>query len=192
MSAAPRRPGPGEPVTDAGPAAELVEQLIEIVSSAKSMPLSSSALISRDEVLDLLDELRSTLPDELHRARQLLRERDEVLAGAEAEGEEILAEARLQAERMVQRTEIARQAESHRAHLMHDAEAEARRMRYEAEEFVDQKLAAFEIVLDRTMNLVRTGRERLAAVPPKDGDPEPAGAPAELSLGDDFFDQDHR
>jgi hypothetical protein len=78
--------------------------------------------------------------------------------------------------------------------IVEDAEAEGRQMRHEAEDYVDQKLAGFEIVLDRTIKTVRTGRERLAAVPSPQEQPgdEPQG-----ELGDDswlsgggLFDQD--
>jgi hypothetical protein len=95
---------------------------------------------------------------------------------------------------MVQRTEIVRQAEHRAVRIVEDAEAEARQMRHEAEDYVDQKLAGFEIVLDRTLKTVRAGRERLASVPPPQ--PQP-GEEALGELGDDawlsgegFFDQD--
>ena len=66
---------------------------------------------------------------------------------------------------MVQRTEIVRQAEHRAVRIVEDAEADGRQMRHEAEDYVDQKLAGFEIVLDRTLKTVRAGRERLASVP---------------------------
>jgi hypothetical protein len=95
---------------------------------------------------------------------------------------------------MVQRTEIVRQAEHRAVRIVEDAEAEARQMRHEAEDYVDQKLAGFEIVLDRTLKTVRAGRERLASVPPPQ--PQPGDQTTD-ELGDDawlagegFFDQD--
>jgi hypothetical protein len=96
---------------------------------------------------------------------------------------------------MVQRTEIVRQAEHRAVRIIEDAEAEARQMRHEAEDYVDQKLAGFEIVLDRTLKTVRAGRERLASVPPPP--PPKPGDEAQGELGDEawlsgegFFDQD--
>jgi hypothetical protein len=94
---------------------------------------------------------------------------------------------------MVQRTEIVRQAEHRAVRLVEDAEAEGRRLRHEAEDYIDQKLAGFEIVLDRTMKTVRSGRERLAAVPedPQD-DTEQDGFGSLDGEGDPdgLFDQD--
>jgi vacuolar-type H+-ATPase subunit H len=176
----------------------LLDELIDIVATAKSVPLSSSVMITRDEVLELLEAAREELPDELRRARHLLRDREDVLATARREAGEIIEDARVQAERMVQRTEIVRQAEHRGIRIVEDAEAESRRLRHEAEDYVDQKLAGFEIVLDRTMKTVRGGRERLAAVPadPYGADDEEggyfAGEPggAEDPAAEDLFDQD--
>jgi vacuolar-type H+-ATPase subunit H len=143
----------------------VLDELIDIVSTAKSVPLSSSVMVARDEVLELLEAARDEFPEELRRARRLLKDREDVLASARREAGEIIEDARVHAERMVQRTEIVRQAEHRAVRLVEDAEAEGRRLRHEAEDYIDQKLAGFEIVLDRTMKTVRSGRERLAAVP---------------------------
>jgi hypothetical protein len=179
---------------DGGNVEDLVDELIEIVTSAKSMPLSSSAIVTRDEVLDLLEAIRDDLPEELRRARRMLKDHEELLAAARREAADIVGDARVQAERMVQRTEIVRQAEHRAVRIVEDAEAAARQMRHEAEDYVDQKLAGFEIVLDRTIKTVRTGRERLASVPapqPQPGD-EPQGEPGDDAwlAGEGFFDQD--
>ncbi len=151
----------------------LLDELIDIVATAKSVPLSASVMISRDEVMELLEAAREELPDELRRAKRLLKDREEVIASARRESSEILDDARVQAERMVQRTEIVRQAEYRAVRIVEDAESESRRLKYEAEDYVDQRLAGFEIVLDRTMKTVRAGRERLAAVP---ADPDDASS----------------
>ena len=100
----------------------------------------------------------------MRQARWLLRERDEFLAErASARPTTLLEEVRAQAERMVQRTEIVRQANQVAQRILDDAREEARRLRHEAEDFCDQKLAGFEIVLDRTMKTVQSGREKLQA-----------------------------
>jgi ElaB/YqjD/DUF883 family membrane-anchored ribosome-binding protein len=187
-------PEAGTRASEPGSVEELVEELIEIITTAKSMPLSSSAIVTRDEVLDLLEAIRDELPEELRRARRMLRDHEELLATARREAADIVGDARVQAERMVQRTEIVRQAEHRAVRIVEDAEAAARQMRHEAEDYVDQKLAGFEIVLDRTIKTVRTGRERLASIPapqPQAGD-EPEGEPDddEWLAGEGFFDQD--
>ena len=105
------------------------------------------------------------MPDELRQARWLLKEREEFLAEKEREADALLEEVRVQAERMVQRTEIVRQANHVAQRILDDANEEARRLRHEAEDYADQKLASFEIVLDRTMKTVQAGREKLQVTP---------------------------
>jgi cell division septum initiation protein DivIVA len=172
----------------------LVRRVIDIVASAKSMPLSASVLISRDEVLELLEEAAERLPDELRRARWMLREREEFLEKTRRESERILESARVQAERMVQRTEIARQAEHEAERILEAARDESSRLRHEAEDFCDQKLAAFEIVLERTAKLVHSGRAKLQMTPSpppeasRADDEEGGEVPAPAEEG--FFDQD--
>jgi hypothetical protein len=139
----------------------LLRRLHDLVSSARPMPLSTSVMVNRDEVLDLLDETIERLPDELRAARWLLKERDEFLAKVRREGDEILDQARARAERMVQRTEVVKASEARARKIVDLADAEARRLRNECEDFCDQKLGSFEIVLERTMKMVGAGRAKL-------------------------------
>lgn len=181
----------GEPPDDDDVDVESVlDELVSIVEKAKSMPLSSSAIISRDEVLELLGLARSALPAELQRARRILLDREEIRARAEREAAELLDEARAQAAHMVQRTEVVRQARHQAERLVEDAEAEGRKIRHEADDYVDRKLAAFEIVLDRTMRTVQAGRERLMVLPVDDEPEEGLALPDAGRPDDGFFDQD--
>ena len=143
----------------------LVRRVIEVVSNAKSVPLSSSVMITKDEVLELLEDALERLPDELRAARWLLKEREEFLAKVRREGDDILEQARARAERMVQRTEVVKAAEGRARQIVDRAEDQARRMRLECEDFCDQKLASFEIVLERTQKLVAAGRTKLQGNP---------------------------
>ena len=170
----------------------LVRQALDAITTARTMPLSSSVLVARDEVADLLLRALDKLPDELRQARWLLRERDEFIAQRKREAESLLEDVRAQAERMVQRTEIVRQANQVAQRILDDAREEARRLRHEAEDFCDQKLASFEIVLDRTLKTVQAGREKLQATPPP---PPPAAEDLGSAGGGEassgaFFDQD--
>jgi vacuolar-type H+-ATPase subunit H len=168
---------------------ELLGEITETIERAKSMPLSSSAIIGRDEVLELLGAAQQALPDELARARRVLQDHEALRATAQREAAQLLDEARAQAAHLVQRTEIVRQARHEAERLVAEADAESRRIRHEAEDYVDRKLAAFEIVLDRTIRTVQAGRERLTSPPTSVG--------IEPVLDDDdadggLFDQDIR
>jgi vacuolar-type H+-ATPase subunit H len=180
-----------------GPDAEsLLRRVIEIIEGTRTLPLSSSVkLDNKDEVLELLDEACQRMPEEIRKARWMLREREEFLARTHREADEILEAARLRAEQMVQRTEIVRQAEHTARRAVDNARDEARRLRMEAEDYCDQKLAAFEIVLERTIKTVAAGRQKLSVTPlPVDGGPSPLGAAGTdddvTGSEDAFFDQD--
>ncbi|MGD9798225.1 MAG: hypothetical protein AB7H43_04900 [Acidimicrobiia bacterium] len=166
----------------------LLRRVTDMIANARPMPLSASVMINRDEVLGLVGEALARLPEELRSARYLLKEREEYLAKARREGEEIVDAARLQAERMVERTEVAREAKRIARQLVDAAEERSRRLQHEAEDFCDQKLAQFEIVLDRTMRTVQAGRSRLQTVTL--GEEPPADDVTEAGVGAGFFDQD--
>jgi vacuolar-type H+-ATPase subunit H len=173
----------------------LVRRVIEIIDGTRALPLSSSVkLDNKEEVLELLEDAVQRLPEETRHARWMLKERDEYLAKMQREGDDIVTAARMQAERMVQRTEIVRQAQTSARNIVEEARDEARRLRLEAEDYCDQKLAAFEVVLDRTIKTVSAGREKLSVTPPPimDGpDTRVAGVdPEDFLAGDEFFDQD--
>jgi cell division septum initiation protein DivIVA len=150
----------------------LLETLREVLETARSMPLSNAAIVNRDEVLELVDDALDQLPEELRQARWLLKEREEFLTRARHEAEEITTAARSRAEAMVQRTEVVRESQRLARGIVDRAEAEARQIRNEAEDYVDAKLAGFEVTLERTLATVQKGRRRLQAIAPDNLAPE--------------------
>lgn len=182
-----------------GPDAEaMIRRVIDIIESTRTLPLSSSVkLDNREEVLELLEDALARLPQDLRQARWMLKEREEYLGKMQREGEDILQAARQRAERMVQRTEIVREANHTARDIIEAARDEARRLRLESEDYADQKLAAFEIVLERTLKTVAAGRQKLAATPVAPASERSNGTVAGAGSSDDtivateaFFDQD--
>src|ERR1700736_2644285 len=186
-----------EPRSETPDTETLLRRVIEIMGNTRSIPLSSSVrLDNKDEVLELLEDACQRLPEELKQARWMLKERQEYLDKTQREAHHILEAARIRAERMVQRTEIVREAQHTARRTVEDARDEARRLRHEAEDYCDQKLASFEIVLERTIKTVHAGREKLSVTPPPPIE-GPDTAIAGIEAGDDdlsgeegFFDQD--
>jgi vacuolar-type H+-ATPase subunit H len=140
---------------------ERIDELQVLVEEAKSVPLSTSAVINRDEFLELLAQLKQEVPDEIRQARWMARDRDELLARARNEAERIVAEAREQRDRLLSRTEIVHAAEREAQRILERAREEGGKLRLEAEDYIDQKLAAFEILLNKTLATVARGREQL-------------------------------
>jgi vacuolar-type H+-ATPase subunit H len=182
-----------EPDLDAAGANDtetLLRRVADMIANARPMPLSASVMINRDEVLELLEEAMGRLPDDLRQSRWLLKEREEFLAKAQREADDMLDEARNHAQRMVQRTEVVRAAQQTARRTIERANEEARRLRLEAEDFCDQKLAQFEIVLDRTIKIVQAGRVRLQGLEGGQQSPEQTPVVDETGEGGQLFDQD--
>ena len=145
-----------------------IQQIEELVQEAKSMPLSSSVLVNREEVLELLDAARNELPEEVKQARWVVKDREELLAKARRDAEAVVARAYEERARLVSDQEVVRAADEEAQRIVGDARDQARQIRLEAEDYVDAKLAQYEIALDRTrtdlersMEQVQRGRERL-------------------------------
>jgi cell division septum initiation protein DivIVA len=166
--------------------ADLLDQLHEILENARKLPMSASVSINREEFGAILDEAIAALPEEIREARWLLKERDQVLERAKHEGQRLLEAARVRAERMVEKNELVREARRTAEEIIDDADRQGAAIRHEAEDYVDRKLAAFQVVLDRTMQQVEKGRERLQV------NTTPAGPIVGDAAEDEhaFFDQD--
>ena len=173
-----------------GPGAEaLIRRAVGIISSARPMPLSTSVMISRDEIVELLEEAVDGLPEECREARWVLRERDEVLAKARSDADLIIEEARARVAQMVQKTEVARAAEHKARQVVETAETQARRRRNEVDDYCDQRLEQFDAALERIHQTVNAAREKLRPLPPPEP-MEPAPTEQTPDAGAAFFDQD--
>ena len=140
-----------------------LRHLEEIIVHAKQMPLSSSALVQREEVLAIIQDALNNLPDEIRQARWALRDREELMAAEQQKAEQLMDKVRAEAARMVDKTEIVRQSRIQADKIIADAQAAARKMINESDDFIDGKLGGFEIVLDRLLRTVQSGRERMAS-----------------------------
>ena len=138
-----------------------LQQLEEMVREAKSMPLSSSALLNRDEVLEMLQEMQETLPEEIKQARWIVKERQEMLAEAKREAERIVKEAREQQARLISDEEVTKQAERAADEIVEDARTREREIRLGAEDYADAILSTLEVNLQKFLPAVQRGRDRL-------------------------------
>ena len=140
---------------------ELIDKLDELVRNAKHVPLSREVRLDKEELSDLLEEMRATIPEELKEARWIVKERSEMLAAAEREAERILGEAQERQTQLVVEHELTAQAELAREEIIDDAHAEEREIRLGAEDYADEILGTFELNLSKFIAAVQRGRERL-------------------------------
>jgi len=139
----------------------LIDKLDDLVHNAKAVPLTDQVRIDREEIYDILDQMRATIPEEIKQARWIVKERQEMLAEAKREVDRLLAEAREQAVREASQTEIVKIAERQADEIVDDARRSAREMKLEMEDWADNQLASLEVNLERFLTAVRRGRERL-------------------------------
>ena len=157
-----------------------IQRLEDLVRDAKSMPLSSSALLNREEVLELIEELKVAVPEEIKQARWVVKDREELLSKARRDSENMVDQAREEQLRLASHEAVVQRANEEAERLLLEANDDARRLRLEAEDYVDAKLAQLEAALQKiledmissnaslskTIDQVVAGREKLRGVTP--------------------------
>jgi F0F1-type ATP synthase membrane subunit b/b' len=123
--------------------------------------MSASCVVNRTDLLALVDDIRRLLPIDLHRADSLLADADAVLAEARAQAEGLLAAGQDERMHLVSQTEVQTQAEREAGRIVATAEQEAERMQREVDDYIDSKLANFELVLSKTLEAVGRGRDKI-------------------------------
>jgi cell division septum initiation protein DivIVA len=125
---------------------ETVDELSRVIENARSVPMSGSCMVPRDHLLDLLDDLRENLPDEVHAAGAIVEQRTEILEQAQAEAEQLTGRTREEADRLVaaarrQREEVLGTARRQRDEILARAQAEAEGLLAQAEAEADRLVA---------------------------------------------------
>lgn len=153
----------GQPVENGVPldVEAKLHQLELMVAEAKGLPLSASIMLNRAEIDGLVTDLRNSLPEELRQARWIQKERDELLEQARREAAKLVEEAEAERARLVSRTDVVQTARREAERIVEEAKEQARQIRLEVEDYVDAKLANFEVVLQKTLAAVERGREKL-------------------------------
>ncbi|TXC94691.1 cell division initiation protein [Streptomyces sp. ISID311] len=138
-----------------------LDDIVATVGGARSMPMSASCVVNRAELLAMLEEVRAALPGSLAQAQELLGGREQMVEQARAEAERIIETAHAQRGSLISDTEVARQSQDEADRILAEARREAEEIRAEADDYVDSKLANFEVVLTKTIGSVDRGREKL-------------------------------
>ena len=154
-------------MTSSGSSGSSLEQLLtelrQVVEEARSMPMSASAVVNRAELLAMIGQVEAAAQAELADAADVLSAKDDVVGQGHREAGELVAEARDRQKELASETEVLQHAREQAEAELATARREAEAIRKEADEYVDTKLAGFEVALERSLETVRRGRERLAA-----------------------------
>jgi hypothetical protein len=139
----------------------LLDRLEEVLNSGSRLPFSSRTVIDEQECLDILDQIRVALPEEIKQARRVNAERDGIIAEAQARAQQIIREAEERAAEKVEEHALVRQAQARAQQVEADAERRSAEIRQEADQYAYETLAELEAELEQLLLTVRKGAQAL-------------------------------
>lgn len=141
----------------------LVDRLEELFNQSRPFPLTRNVLVDEDRMLEIIDQMRISIPDEVKKAQQVLAQRDRVLAQAQEEANRTISLAKKKAEEVVARDAIVEGAQVRAEQILAQARADAELVRREADDYIIEALGALEAELMRLINQARNGIAKLTA-----------------------------
>lgn len=135
----------------------LIDRLEELFNESRAIPFTHNVIVDEDRMLDLIDQMRVAIPDEVKKAQKVTAERDRILAQAQEEANRTLVLAREKGEQMVEREAIVQSAQGRAEQMTAQIIADAEQTRREADHYTIEKLTNLEMELERLINEVRNG-----------------------------------
>ena len=139
----------------------LLETLEEVIESSKAIPFSGKCIVDKEEVLDIIKEIRLKLPDELKQAKWVKEERGKILFEAQKEAEEIVKEAENRIISMIDEHEITRKAYEQKAQIIETANEMSREISKGTKDYADNVLGKIEVVLEDALKTIQVNRKEL-------------------------------
>ena len=139
----------------------LVERLEALVVNARKVPMTSQVILEQATLLDLIDQLRVAIPEDVRNARRIMQESDRVLAKAREEAEQIIGAAQEQAALLLQDQSIIRQAETRSEDVLDKAQAKAEETMHGADQYAADVLVRLESDLVKTLSVIKKSLEVL-------------------------------
>ena len=136
---------------------QLIDRLEELFNESKSIPLTRNVMVDEDRMLDIIDQMRIAIPEEVKKAQQLLGQRDRVLAQAQEEANRTLEIARQKADQLVGKDMVMQEGQRRADLLLAQARAEADTIRADADDYVIDSLTQLQAELERISNQVDNG-----------------------------------
>jgi hypothetical protein len=141
----------------------LIDRLEEILNESRPLPFTHNVILDEDRVLDLIDQMRVAIPEEVKKAQQVLAQRDRILAQAQEEANRTLALARDKSEQMIERDSIVQAAQARADDMANQELSKLEQTKQDADEYVLESLTRLELELDRLITQVRNGITSLQA-----------------------------
>jgi len=146
---------------------ERIQSAITTVEEARGVPLSASCVVHRGELLEILDQARAAFPTDLAHAQEIIAARESILEESRLTADQLIVHAREEVAQMVEQTEIVAAARTESRRILDEVEEDAQKQRDEIEAYIDSRLATLEVILNKTLDVVQRGREKLQGVEDK-------------------------
>jgi len=139
----------------------LVDRLEELFNESRAVPFTRNVVVDEDKMLDLIDQMRVAIPEEVKKAQQVATQRDRILAQAQEEANRIVSLAREKAEQMVEREAVVKSAQGRAEQILAQARSDAAATRHDADDYVMESLQNLEVEITRLANQVHNGLRKL-------------------------------
>ncbi len=139
----------------------LVDRLEEVFNSGTAVPLSHKLLVDEDRVLEIIDQMRVSIPEEVKKAQQVLAQRDRILAQAQEEAARTVQLAKEKAEQLVSRDAMVQAAQGKAEQIIQAARTDAETIRAEADDYTIEVLTGLEAELVKSLSQARNGIAKL-------------------------------
>jgi F0F1-type ATP synthase membrane subunit b/b' len=151
----------------------LVDRLEELINNGRPIWFTHSVIVDEDRILDLIDQMRVAIPDEVKKAQQQLAQRDRILAQAQEEANRTIAIAREKSDQLISRDAIVQAAQARAEQILLQGRAEVEKTREDADDYVVDTLRRLEMEMERLLTQVRNGivtleSEKSAATSPEE------------------------
>ncbi|MBN8580232.1 MAG: hypothetical protein J0L96_06135 [Anaerolineae bacterium] len=136
---------------------QLIDRLEELFNDAKAVPFTHNVVVDEDKMLELIDQMRIAIPEEVKKAQQLVAQRDRVMAQAQEEANRTLQIARDKADQLVQKDIVTQEAQRRADQILAQARAEAEGVRADADNYVLDTLMQLQDQIAKVSNQVNNG-----------------------------------
>jgi cell division septum initiation protein DivIVA len=149
---------------------QMIDRLEELLNESRPLPFTHNVIVDEDRMLDLIDQMRVSIPEEVKKAQQLLAQRDRVIAQAQEEANRTVNLARDRSTELVERDQVVQAAYTQAEQIKAQAQADGEVIRTEADEYVLETLSNLEMEMERAINQVRNGIRTLQEEKPKEAE----------------------
>ena len=139
----------------------LVDRIEELFNNSRAVPFTRNVVVDEDKMLDIIDQMRVTVPEEVKKAQQVAQQKERILAQAQEEATRIVALAKEKAEQIVEREAIVKSAQTRGAQIIAQAREEASNTRHDADDYVIESLQSMEEEVTKLLTQVRNGIRKI-------------------------------